>query len=123
MITDVNRIGDIAEHYAITYLWDNGYEVFKNCGCTGPVDLIAMAEDGTIILIDVKTTRINSVTGSIKNLNSLTDLQKELGVQVLGFDKDSRKLEFVRHRHETTYSRYRDEQQTQLDLDCSDAGC
>ena len=31
-----NRIGDMAEHYAITWLWDNGYHVFKNCGCTGP---------------------------------------------------------------------------------------
>ena len=36
-----NRTGDIAEHYAVTWLWDNGYEVFKNCGCTGPIDIIA----------------------------------------------------------------------------------
>ena len=27
-----NRIGDMAEHYAITWLWDNGDHVFKNCG-------------------------------------------------------------------------------------------
>ena len=26
--TDPNRIGDIAEHYAITYLWDSGYNVY-----------------------------------------------------------------------------------------------
>ena len=39
---DSSRLGDIAEHYAITYLWDQGYNVFKNSGCTGPVDLIAI---------------------------------------------------------------------------------
>ena len=31
----------MAEYYAVTWLWDNGYEVFRNCGCTGSVDLIA----------------------------------------------------------------------------------
>ena len=25
-----NRKGDFAEYYAVTWLWDNGYEVFKN---------------------------------------------------------------------------------------------
>ena len=30
----------MAEYYAVTWLWDNGYEVFKNCGCTGAIDLI-----------------------------------------------------------------------------------
>ena len=53
--TDPNRIGDIAEHYAITYLWDSGYNVYKNCGCTGPVDLVAMTPEGKIILVDVKS--------------------------------------------------------------------
>ena len=36
-----SRKGDMAEFYAVTWLWDNGYEVFKNCGCTGLADLIA----------------------------------------------------------------------------------
>ena len=25
-----SRKGDLAEYYAVTWLWDNGYEVFKN---------------------------------------------------------------------------------------------
>jgi hypothetical protein len=29
---DDSRKGDIAEFYAVTWLWDNGYEVFRNCG-------------------------------------------------------------------------------------------
>jgi hypothetical protein len=33
-VTDPNRIGDIAEFYAVTWLWDNGYEVFVNSGST-----------------------------------------------------------------------------------------
>ena len=49
--TDTSRVGDLAEHYAITWLWDNGYQVFKNCGCTGPIDMIALHRDGTIKLI------------------------------------------------------------------------
>ena len=27
---DVSRKGDLAEYYAVTWLWDNGYEVFQN---------------------------------------------------------------------------------------------
>ena len=42
---DPSRVGDLAEHYAITWLWDNGYHVFKNCGCTGPVDIVAMSPE------------------------------------------------------------------------------
>ena len=36
-----SRKGDFAEFYAVTWLWDQGYDVFKNCGCDGMVDLIA----------------------------------------------------------------------------------
>ena len=45
---DSNRKGDFAEYYAVTWLWDNGYEVFQNSGCTGPIDIIAMDKDGNI---------------------------------------------------------------------------
>ena len=30
----------MAEFYAVTWLWDQGYEVFRNCGCDGMIDLI-----------------------------------------------------------------------------------
>lgn len=89
--TDVNRIGDMAEHYAITWLWDNGYQVFRNCGCTGPVDLVAMAPNGDIKLIDVKSYKDT-------RLSKRTELQKELGVQYLHFNSETRKLRFVEHR-------------------------
>ena len=53
---DSSRKGDLAEYYAVTWLWDNGYEVFRNTGCTGPIDMIAM-KDGETIFIDVKTAQ------------------------------------------------------------------
>ena len=49
-----SRKGDFAEYYAVTWLWDQDYEVFKNAGCSGPIDLVAY-KDGNIKLIDVKT--------------------------------------------------------------------
>ena len=58
---DPSRVGDLAEHYAITWLWDNGYHVFKNCGCTGPVDIVAMSPEGEITLNeDLATERAES---------------------------------------------------------------
>lgn len=50
---DTSRIGDISELQACVWLLKQGYEVFRNVGSSGPLDLIAM-KDGHIILIDVK---------------------------------------------------------------------
>jgi len=87
----------MAEFYAVTWLWDNGYEVFKNCGCTGPVDLIAMKEDN-ITLIDVKTFCKRADRNENSDISSArTKKQKELGVKVLGFEPDSRELRFIEH--------------------------
>lgn len=119
-----SRAGDFAEYYAVTWLWDQGYEVFKNCGCDGPIDLIARAEDGSILLIDVKTCR-QQTNGSetFTKTGQRTLKQIEMGVQILGFDPRYRQCYFVEHKDETTYTGYRDQQQPQLDLDSSDTGC
>ena len=85
------RVGDLADPYAVTWLWDHGYHVFKNCGCTGPVDIIAMNPEGEITLIDVKSYKDG-------RLSSKTALQKELGVQYLHYNSQTRKCRFVRHR-------------------------
>ena len=89
--TDSSRIGDMAEHYAITWLWDNGYHVFKNCGCTGPIDIVALDPQGKVTLIDVKSYKDG-------RLASKTPLQKELNVQYLHYNSLTRKCRFVRHR-------------------------
>jgi|TARA_R110002020_G_scaffold224991_2_gene434921 Holliday junction resolvase-like predicted endonuclease len=88
-----NRKGDFAEYYAVTWLWDQGYEVFKNCGSTGMIDMIAM-KDGDIKLIDVKTVGVGGGKG-------LSEKQKELGVCLVRFNAETRNLAFRRHKHET----------------------
>ena len=83
-----SRKGDLAEFYAVTWLWDHGYEVFLNAGCTGPIDMIAY-KDGEITLVDVKSLNSNVAR---------TDEQKKLGVVFLRFDPKTRKLSWVDHK-------------------------
>jgi len=82
-----SRKGDMAEYYAVTWLWDNGYEVFKNCGCTGAIDLVAIDRDNNILYIDVKTFDWHR-----------TAKQKEIGVTLLEYNTETRKLKFVEHK-------------------------
>ena len=50
------RKGDIAEHHCIAWLWSKGYEVFRNSGQSGAVDLIALnVNSGELLLVDVKS--------------------------------------------------------------------
>ena len=96
-----NRVGDMAEHYATTWLWDNGYEVFQNSGCTGPIDMIAMTKEGDVKLIDVKTAQLDHrcKTGNrVQFKTGRTKLQIKLGVQFLLFNPDTRQLRFVEHK-------------------------
>lgn len=95
-----SRKGDMAEYYAVTWLWDNGYEVFKNCGCTGIADLIAL-KDGQTTLIDVKTAQpqLHKKTGNnFTKCCSRTKEQIEAGVQLLQFNAVDRSLYFTKHR-------------------------
>ena len=99
LIKDSNRKGDFAEYYAVTWLWDNGYEVFQNSGCTGPVDMIAMDKKGKILLIDVKTAQADfrKTNKTVSCTKPKTKLQKKLGVKFLLFDPDTRELKFANH--------------------------
>ena len=92
-----SRMGDIAEHYAITWLWDNGYEVFLNPGASGPIDLIAY-KDGECTLVDVKTMQKDTRYDVYTNSSVRSPLQKEMGVVFLGFNPKNRKLRWVKHR-------------------------
>ena len=98
---DSNRKGDLAEYYAVTWLWDEGYEVFKNAGGTGPIDLIACnLETGETLLIDVKTFTEQKVgDGNYSSTaNTRSQLQKDLNVVRLGFHPITRNLRFIDHR-------------------------
>ena len=91
------RKGDFAEYYAITWLWDNGYEVFPNAGGSGPIDMVAF-KDGEITLIDVKTLYRDSPNRIAMSVSaSRTQEQKNLGVVLLGFAPETRKLRWINH--------------------------
>ncbi len=95
---DRSRTGDIAEYYAVTWLWDSGYEVFKNCGCTGQVDLVAI-KDNEIFKFDVKSSWWRT-DGRYKEkgerrVKGLTQEQKENGVHLLAFNPDTRKCRII----------------------------
>ena len=97
---DDSRKGDLAEYYAVTWLWDNGYEVFRNTGCTGPIDMVAI-KNGETTFIDVKTAQPqqHKITGNNRTkCQSRTDVQKKLGVQLLQFNPIDRTLHFIKHR-------------------------
>ena len=98
ILETTTRKGDIAEYYAITWLWDKGYEVFKNSGCSGPIDMVAI-KDGETTLVDVKTLRIDhrARRNSRTIRNTRSEEQKKLGVVFLAFDPDTRKLRWVEH--------------------------
>jgi len=93
-----NRKGDLAEFYAVTWLWDNGYEVFKNCGCDGFIDLVARDPEGRVTLIDVKTARRDYRTeNSYTSRTTRTEQQIKAGVKYLLYLPDTRKLRWVKH--------------------------
>ncbi len=94
-----SRKGDFAEFYAVTWLWDQGYEVFKNCGCDGIVDLIAWDKvNNEFVLIDVKTVCLDKRSGSFTKTRSRTPDQIEKGVRFLKFNPIDRQLQFVEHK-------------------------
>ena len=92
------RKGDLAEYYTVTWLWDNGYEVFQNSGGNGPVDMIAMDKKGNTLLIDVKCDTWDEAIQRKKPKKARTKKQVALGVQILSFNPDTRKLRFVKHK-------------------------
>ena len=94
-LTSKTRMGDIAEHYAITWLWDEGFEVFSNSGGSGAIDIVAI-KDGEVYLFDVKTLTFHRGIYMIKTAR--TKQQIEMGVQLLSFNPKTRKLRLVKHR-------------------------
>jgi len=88
-----NRLGDVAEHYAVTWLWDNGYEVFKNAGSDGAVDIVAWDKSkNEFLLLDIKTK------GAYPSGRSRTKEQMKYNIKLVMFDKNTRKLRFVEHK-------------------------
>jgi len=98
-LTD-SRVGDLSEYYSITWLWDQGYEVFPNAGSQGMIDIIAWhPETEETILIDVKTARKTKHKNNDAS-KTRSPIQVEKGIQILTYNADTRKLRFMEHRDE-----------------------
>ena len=89
MKKSTSRIGDITEYSLAITLMDEGWEVFRNMGCDGPVDIIALnPETGETRFIDVKRMSIHESNG--KRYFS-SKYPKDLAVEI----------EYIGHRYET----------------------
>ena len=80
--------GTIAEYVEIANLTKQGYWVAKSCDPQCPFDLVAVAQDGTIQLLDIKT---NTYRKHIKPYRrkiwrSPTAKQKKLGIKIVMVD-------------------------------------
>ena len=85
--------GDRAELIAAEYFIGLGYSVARNMSQHGPVDLVLIDEEGTgdVILVDVKAVSIRTKNGYKVN-RVLTKKQKELDVQLIFVDLDTREV-------------------------------
>ena len=90
-IKDPSRIGDIAELEVALHLLSEGYEVFRNMGCTGLVDLVVICpKTKEILLYDVKTTTTYTDKDGVTTIyaNTSSEEQRKLGVEIAGLHKD-----------------------------------
>ena len=83
-----NVKGTIGEYQEIVNLTKQGYWVAKSCDPQCPFDLVAVAQDGTIQLLDIKT---NTYRKHIKPYRrkiwrTPTAKQKKLGIKIIMVD-------------------------------------
>jgi len=117
-----SRKGDISEIDICLHFLNMGYEVFKNMGCSGPVDFIVLDKDtGEVFLYDAKTPIVYEMQNSMISVgtSNLSAEQKKLGVKMvtqykgvvyedsvkvkLFFDTNGDRIDGeVRHRNEYT---------------------
>ena len=81
-----SRKGDISEIDICLHFLNMGYEVFKNMGCSGPVDFIVLdKETGEVSLYDAKTPVVYEMQNSMTSVGTgnLNTEQKKLGVKMV----------------------------------------
>ena len=86
IISESNRVGDISELKLVTHYWEKGYEVFRNLGSTGLIDIIVVCpKTKEILLLDVKTPTIRVDSDNITTIYSThtSEKQRRLGVEVV----------------------------------------
>lgn len=87
LMANTNRIGDITELDICHYFLEHGFEVFRNVSSVGPVDFVTLdTNTGEITLYDSKTVNpyLNKDGKCVVHLTKLSDVQKRLGVMLVG---------------------------------------
>lgn len=82
-----SRIGDVIEHRAIVWLLEEGFEVFKNVSCIGPIDLMVLDQSGSVFRVDVKKCTDASRNDDKITFHTKTEEQKKLDVRFLLYDE------------------------------------
>ena len=86
-MANTNRIGDITELDICHHFLEQGFEVFRNVASSGPVDFVILdTNTGEITLYDSKTVNpyFNKDGECVLHLTKLSDVQKRLGVMLVG---------------------------------------
>lgn len=89
---DAKRKGDISEMNMCSALFKRNFEVFKNIGATGLIDIVCVShQTNKTYLLDVKTPSIynRKTDGALKiNTTPLSYAQNDLGVYLAIIYKD-----------------------------------
>jgi|TARA_S200002703_G_scaffold28800_1_gene24593 hypothetical protein len=86
-MANTNRIGDITELDICHHFLEQGFEVFRNVSSSGPVDFVTLdINTGEITLYDSKTVNpyLSKDGRHVVHLTKLSDVQKRLGVMLVG---------------------------------------
>ena len=88
---DPSRTGDITELEVATHFLKQGYEVFRNMGSTGLIDLVVVCpKTREVTLYDVKTLMSRVDKDNVTTLYGIrtSEEQRKLGVEVVGLHKN-----------------------------------
>ena len=86
MSKSANRKGDIMELSMCLHFLEEGFEVFKNVGCTGPVDFIVLDKvTGEVRLYDSKKANAHTAQTNKTSVGTrgVTEDQRRLGVRIV----------------------------------------
>lgn len=86
-----SRVGDISEMDICLRFMRDGWEVFRNVGSSGPIDLVVVnTTSGNVMLLDSKTPTVNHRKDGITTIQAgkLTDEQKNMGVKLIAAYQD-----------------------------------
>lgn len=84
-----NTTGTSSELRATVWLFEQGFEVFKNVAATGPADLVIRnKETGELRAVDVKTVTIYIKKDGSKSYNWSVSGSKKENVSYLGYCRE-----------------------------------